>query len=379
MSKIYDVAVIGLGTMGSLTCLELARRGAKVAGLDRFAPPHSFGSHSGETRVFRTAYAEHPDYVPLAVRSGELWDRFGEEAGRPLLHRWGQINIGAPDDGLIRGILESSRLHGIPVESFDAARLKRHYPQIHPQPGEVGLLEPTAGWIDVDASIHFALEAARRAGAEIALCHPALGWTRAGAYRTIQTAEGEIVAERVIVTAGAWAGGLLPHLPLRVQRRVLVWVRPERSQEFAPGRIPVFTAAEKFFYGFPASASGEVKIAVHWFDGDELPHLEEVAAPSERDLVPVLEVAARYLPGLAGPLPGALARVSRAKTCLYTMTPDEHFVVGVHPDDPAVSFAAGFSGHGFKFAPAIAEALSDLALRGATALPIDFLSPRRFA
>ena len=136
-----DVAVLGVGSMGSFACLELARRGLSVVGVDRFHPPHGAGSHSGQTRVYREAYAEHPDYVPLAVLAGKLWDGYGVEAGRPLLTRCGQVSVGLPGSALLAGVRLSSELHGVPVEMMDGDEVRRRYPMVSVEPGEIGALE----------------------------------------------------------------------------------------------------------------------------------------------------------------------------------------------------------------------------------------------
>ncbi|MCI0364047.1 MAG: N-methyl-L-tryptophan oxidase [Phycisphaerales bacterium] len=378
MRKAFDAAVLGLGTMGSLACRELARRGASVIGLDRFTPPHEFGSHSGDTRIFRTAYAEHPDYVPLARLSGELWDRYGEEGGTRLLTRCGMLTFGPAGHELLKGTRVSAHLHSILIEELDAAEIRRRYPAIELLQGWAGIFEPAAGWIDVNAAIRFGIEDARRAGAEIRLDCTVVSWdARPGEIR-ITTESGEFRAKRLVVTAGAWASALLPHLPITIEPRVLLWVRPLAPELFAPGRIPIFLSAERFLYGFPDFGGRGVKIGVHWVDAKRLQNPAELAEPRPEDLDRILDVAFRFVPRLAGPLPGAHDRVMCAKSCLYAMTPDEHFIVDQVAGQEEVCFAAGFSGHGFKFAPAIAVALADLALEGRTALPIAFLSQSRF-
>ncbi len=371
-----DVAVLGLGTMGSFACLELARRGLRVAGFDRFAPPHDRGSHSGDTRVFRVAYAEHPDYVPLAQRAGELWDTFGREFGTPLLTRCGMLSVGPASCDLISGIRRSAELHQLRIELLSREEIRRRFPVFAPPEEFVGIVEPTAGWVDVNAAIREALNAARDQGALIIPNTAPGGWKERGGRVVIETATESFEAGGLVIAAGAWSAALLRDLalPLTVQRKVLAWIDPIDPEPFAPGRFPVFAVADRFFYGFPNIGGHGVKLAIHWDDGQRLRDASDpIAEPGESDLLPILRMASEYLPGLAGAAPDSLSRVVRAKTCLYTMTPDEHFIIDRYPGARNVWFATGFSGHCFKFAPAIGAALADLATEGRTALPVDFL------
>jgi sarcosine oxidase len=376
MSNSYDVAVIGVGTMGSYACCELARRGVNVVGLDRFSPPHDHGSHSGDTRVFRLAYAEHPDYVPLAQRAGELWDQLGVEAGVSLIHRCGMLSIGPPDSVMIQGIETSSLRHGIVHTRHTAEEVRRLFPAIEPAPDQVGIFEPSAGWLDVRVAIETARRFSREAGATLLTDRPVLDVATRGGLFAIATTGGEIISERVIVTAGAWSSQLLSRLglPLHVERKVLLWVDPLEPKRFAPGALPIFACAERFFYGFPSIGGHGVKVAIHWEKGQTVDDPTTAVAPATlADIEPVLEMASRYVPSLAGRLPAALDRVTALKTCLYTMTPDEHFIIDRHPEWANLVFATGFSGHGFKFAPVIGEALADLVMFGKSALPVEFL------
>jgi sarcosine oxidase len=371
--KSYDVAVIGLGTMGAFACCDLARRGLSVIGLDRYSAPHDRGSHSGETRVFRIAYAEHSDYVPLAQRASVLWDEYSQLAGVQLLNRCGMISIGPADSTLIRGILSSATTYGLRVVRYSTVEIRRQFPAIAPGDAEMGVFEPTAGWVDVDAAIRSALQLARQAGAVMQKDTPVLNWTDRGTHIEVTTGNGSIAAEKVVVTAGAWAGQILNGigLPLRVERKVLTWIDPLRPELFAPGTFPVFAFAENFLYGFPNIGEQGVKLAIHWERGSEVADPTKPVPPAESEEArQVLKIAARSLPSLAGPLPEALQRVRRLKTCLYTMTPDQHFLIDRHPSSPNLIFAAGFSGHGFKFAPAVGEALADLVTLGETRLPM---------
>ncbi|HWB96771.1 MAG TPA: N-methyl-L-tryptophan oxidase, partial [Bryobacteraceae bacterium] len=320
-----DVAIIGLGTMGSFTCLELARRGLRVAGFDRFEPPHGRGSHSGDTRVFRTAYAEHPDYVPLALRAGELWDQYGSEFGHTLLTRSGMLSMGPPDGDLVTGIRRSAQMHHLQVEELRPDEIRGRYPGFSPPGDYVGLFEASAGWVDVNRAIAGAFTGAKQRGAALFPNTAVAAWRASGSTIELETTSGRFEASHLVITAGAWAGSVLRDLglPLSVRRKVLVWVDPLNADHFTPGRFPVFAVADRFFYGFPNIGGEGVKLAIHWEHGDLLADPSEpVAAPGEADIVPVLEMASQYLNGLAAPAPDGLARVPRSAVCLYTMTPD---------------------------------------------------------
>lgn len=371
----YDVAIIGLGAMGSFTALELAGRGASVIGFDRFSPPHEQGSHGGETRAFRTIYTEHPDYVPLMKRALEHWERLAA-AGRPELLTWtGVLSLGESDSPLIEGIRQSAGVYGLPVQTLPADEVRRRYPALNPPGNFSGLLDTRAGLIDVAAALGCALQGARRLGAELRLDQEVLGWSVEGREVRIDTRDGQIRAKRLVVAAGAWSAGILRalKLPLVVRRQVLAWFRPHRPQWFQPGAAPIFVFAPGGFYGFPEIGGAGVKIAYHEV-GDPLPRFPvQVSPPSEADLAPLVRDIARFVPGLLDPGRPPLDQMLAARNCLYTMTPDGHFIVDRHPRYEQVLFGAGFSGHGFKFAPVIGEVLADLALEGKTGRPADFL------
>lgn len=371
----FDVAVVGLGTMGTFACREFARKGLQVIGFDQFDPPHDRGSHTGETRVFRTAYAEHPDYVPLARRAGVLWDEMGAEAGATILHRTGLFSIGEPDSGLIAGTKASAAAHDLVVQSLSPETVRNRYPAFRVPAGWQTLFEPAAGWIDVDSALRTGLRQAAEAGAELHRNTRLKDWQWSGGAFELTTENRTFAARRLVITAGAWAGRILQdlHLPLTVVRKLLLWVEPKKPDHFTPDVFPVFAVARDFFYGFPDLHGQGVKLAIHWSGGEAAvdPDSGQSEAGQE-EIRPVLQAAAEFLPD-------AFTRVIRTKTCFYTMTPDEHFIIDRHPRIDNLVFAAGLSGHGFKFAPAIGEALVQMVLHGAAELPVDFLSLKRLA
>lgn len=356
MPVIYDVIVAGLGAMGSATACQLARRGMHVLGLDRFTPPHAFGSSHGETRIIREAYFEHPVYVPMVQRAYELWRDLEQESGTTLLHETGGVMIGRSDSELVKGARHSAELHGLRHEMLTAGEVHERFPALHPENDMVAVWEPRAGVLFADACINAHLAQARRHGAELHYEEPTLRWEPEGEGIRVITTEGEYRARQLIVTAGAWITALFPDLPLRVERQVLFWFdEASASEMFTPERCPVHLwqfDGRRFFYGFPNLGKG-VKVAFH--HGGEITTIDyprREVAPEEVE--EVRSAMRRFLPTANGTL-------SATTVCTYTNTPDEHFLIDHQPEYPHVLIASACSGHGFKFSPVIGEILADLA------------------
>jgi sarcosine oxidase len=369
------VIVIGLGIMGSATAWALARRGVRVVGLEQYAPFHVLGSSHGKTRIIREAYFESPEYVPLVQRAYELWDELGERTGRRLLRVTGGVSIGRLDSPFIVGARESAQRHGLAHELLDAQEARKRFPVLALPDDFVALVEGRAGILFAEECWRAFCEDAVRHGAELRFGVRVHGFAPDGEGMTVETESGRLRADRVVVTAGPWSATLLADLglPLEVRRVLVVHVQPDDPTRFRPEVLPIFImdVPEGEYYGFPFLPDQGVKFGRH-DDG-------EVCTPeSVRRTVTDDEV--RWMTGvLERYLPGAAREVLMTVTCLYTMTPDSHFVIDRHPEWPQVVFAAGFSGHGFKFASVMGEALADLALEGASRLPIGFLSFRRLA
>jgi len=369
------VIVVGLGIMGSATAWALARRGVRVVGLEQYAPFHALGSSHGKTRIIREAYFESPEYVPLVQRAYELWDELGERTGRRLLRVTNGVSIGRLDSPFIVGARESAQRHGLAHELLDAQEARKRFPVLALPDDFVALIEGRAGILFAEECWRAFCEDAVRHGAELRFGVRVHGFAPDGEGMTVETESGRLRADRVVVTAGPWSTTLLADLglPLEVRRVLVVHVQPDDPTRFRPEMLPIFImdVPEGEYYGFPFLPDQGVKFGRH-DDG-------EVCTPeSVRRTVTDDEV--RWMTGvLERYLPGAARQVLMTVTCLYTMTPDRHFVIDRHPEWPQVVFAAGFSGHGFKFASIMGEALADLALEGASRLPIGFLSFRRLA
>jgi len=371
----YDVAVVGLGAMGSAIAYNAARLGARVLGLDRFAPPHSRGSTHGDTRITRLALGEGEEYVPLARRSHELWRELEEQTGERLLHITGGVVLSAPDgrgqhgaEDFLATTVASARAHGVAVDELDAAGIAERLPPFALRGDERGAFEPTAGYVRPERAVAAQLALARELGADL---RTGVDVRSAGGGRVV-TGDGTFEADRVVLAAGPWLGELRPELAgrLTVTRQVLHWFALAPGAYEAHRDLPVFIwltgdGAEEMFYGFPAidGQDGGLKVAAEQFAATTTP---EACA---RD-VPAAESRAMHERYVAGRLPGLLPRPVRATACLYTSTAGCRFAIGPHPDDDTLIVVSACSGHGFKHSAAIGEAVAQLAVTGASELDL---------
>ncbi len=373
----WDTIVLGLGGMGSAALAHVASRGRRVIGLERFQPIHGFGSSHGNSRIIRQTYFLDARYVTLAKRAYELWRELEAQTGEPLMNITGGLMLSTRDNNIVDGALESAREHGLAHELLEHDELTRRYPSMHFRDGEVGLFEPTAGFVRPEACISAHLRRAIEAGAQARFGTSVTRYEAIPSGVRVWTSDGDVIdADRLIVTAGAWLGRIASDLglPLVVERQVMHWFAPGSAHDTSDlESLPIFIVAreEGRVYGFPYVPGEGIKIAIYRSfkptDPDEV----------NRDVSP--EEVAPVRAFLDGLIPGAAATYLRSKVCLYTLTPDEHFIIGLHPGHANVVIAGGFSGHGFKFCSVVGEIVADLALEGRTRHPIGFLSPDRFA
>jgi len=371
----FDVAVVGLGVIGSAALYELTRRGFRAVGVERYALGHDLGSSHGETRIIRLGYFEHPSYVPLLRRSYELWRELEAASGRRLVRTTGIAEIGPSFGKLVTGTLAASREHNLPHEVLDAAECVRRFPPFRIPSDYVAVFQPHGGFIAAEASVEAMIALARTERADIRTGVRVLSVAPYGSGVRLVTDSGEIEARAAIVAAGAWLKDLLPDLPapLRATREVMAWFRPRDAAPFDPSRFPVFILESRhgMHYGFPATPAGLVKIAKHHHRDETIIADEPRRAVSEVDEALIRPLLADHIPAANGPL-------AAAKTCLYTMTPDHDFLIDRLPEAPQIVIASPCSGHGFKFAPVIGEILADLALEGGTAHDIGRFRLSRF-
>jgi sarcosine oxidase len=362
----YDVVVAGLGGFGSSAAAHLSRRGLRVLGLDPRPGAHAEGSSHGGSRIVRQVYFEGAAYVPLLRRTYELWDELRTPDGGPMLLRTGGLFLGAPGTHVLDGSVGTARHWGLDHEVLDAAGVAARFPALRPPEGTQALFEPGAGLVSPEEVVAAQLRAAADGGAELRHDEAVTGWDATQGGVQVTTTRGDIEAGALVLAPGKWAPGLTKGLavPLVVEERVQHWYAPGRPADFAPGRFPVWvweTPDGTSLYGAPAlPPDGSVKAAVHFS-----PH----RAPASWSAA---EVAAEL--SVVTPELGEHVRSSR---CWYTLTPDQHFVIGAHPASPRVLVACGFSGHGFKFTPVVGEVLADLVVDGHTPFDLSLFDPQR--
>jgi sarcosine oxidase len=380
---VFDVIVVGLGAMGSAAAAQLAARGQRVLGLEQFDLLHEKGSSHGASRVIRLAYFEHPSYVPLLLRAYELWTQLEQDTGRSLLTMTGGLMIGRPQSEVVGGSLRSARTHGLPHEMLDAAEIRRRFPPLAPADDDVALYEARAGVLRAEESVEALQQQAIAHGARLRANDRVLGWLAkpGGEGIDMETDVGSVEARHLVLTPGPWAPSMLdlPQLPLTVERQVLFWFAPVGGvAAFSPSRFPIYiwdVGDRTQFYGFPSMPGPPFGVKVAFFrSGEEKPvspdEVDRTVSPSEVDAMRA---------ALAGRLPSlASGGLVQTVTCLYTLTPDHHFVVGRHPAYPQVTIASPCSGHGFKFATVIGEIIADLAIEGETRHDIALFNPDRF-
>jgi sarcosine oxidase len=370
----YDAIVLGAGGIGSAVLYHLARRGVRVLGIDRFNPPHDRGSSHGQSRVIRQAYFEHPDYVPLLLESYSGWHELEQETNQKLLNQIGLIQVGPADGLVVPGVLCAAAKHNLAVEHMTAREVTRRWPGLTLPDDLHGAFEPKAGYLLVEDCVQAHLDASRASGAQLRTETEVFSWTAEPHEVRVRTTQGEFAAARLIITAGPWASRMLAdaNIALSVRRKSLFWFATDAT-EYELGACPVFLfeLPHGVFYGFPKLDERGVKFAEH--SGGR-----NIDDPLDVDRSIDVEEQQRLVEVLNQHLLGVSPRVTDHAVCLYTMSPDEHFIVDHHQDHANVVFAAGLSGHGFKFAPALGRALAEIALDGSTELPIDFLSRARF-
>lgn len=358
MTKTVDIAIVGLGAMGSAVAYHAARRGLSVVGFDLATPPHNLGSTHGESRIIREAYFENAFYVPIIQRSYDLWSELQETSDKRLLYTTGGLWIGPRDGTLIGGTRLSADLHNIDYELLSAKQIRKHYPALQPVDQLSGIFEPHAGILLPESCVEVHLALAQKHGADLHFDEPVTQWKPQGDGVRIKTqTDGDYHASQLVLATGAWTGQFLPDLPLplTVERQVLYWFRPsEDPDQFTLDRLPIFAwefMKDKLYYGFPNLGAG-VKVALHhqgvFTDMDTLDR--EISPDEEEGIRLIVEST---IPSLAGPL-------VKSEVCVYTNTPDEHFVIDFHPDLRQVLIISACSGHGFKFSAVIGEIATDL-------------------
>jgi len=378
----YDVIVLGVGSMGASTCYHLAKRGYKVLGLEQFDITHELGSHAGQSRIIRKAYGEGSDYVPLLERAYQNWKTLEEESGYQVYYDTGLLYLGSQEDTFLNTVKKSSKAYNITVNELSEEACSAKYPQFKLPAEFQRLEEPDAGFLTPERCILLMVEQALAHGAVIRTKQKVLDWKKEDGIIKVKTETHTYEAKKLVITAGPWAGKMIPgySTKLKVTRQALAWVKPKTWDDFTLGKFPCWILEDHGydFYGFPILPVGKfngplgLKLALHYPGGDETdPDYVDrnTKASDEKILIDFLN---RFIPeGYEDTLV--------IKTCLYTKTPDENFILDhLQGFDKDVSIATGFSGHGFKFVSVIGEIMADLAMNGTTSLPIGFLNAQRF-
>lgn len=374
----FDVIVAGVGAMGSQACWHLARRGQRVLGLDRYDIPNAMGSSHGVHRIIRLAYFEHPAYVPVLRRAYALWRETEQLAGEQLLYVTGSLDIGAEGSEIVAGSLESCRQHGLHHETLSAADVNARFPGYALPEGFAAVYQPDGGFVASERAIVAAAKLAMDAGAVLRAREAITGYDVLpnGAGVEVRTDRNVYRARRLVLSTGAWIGEHVPALKTVSvpERQALGWFRPKRPENFRLGVFPVsnLKSDEGHFYQFPVWGVPGVKIGLYH-------HLREQGAADGLDREPNREDEEALRRGLRRFFPDADGDILAMRTCFFTNTPDEHFVIDYLPDTPEVIVASPCSGHGFKFSSAIGEALADLAMDRTPACDLSLFRISRFA
>lgn len=370
----YQAIVLGVGGVGSAALDHLARRGVRVLGLDRFPPGHDRGSSHGATRIIRQAYFEHPHYVPLVLRAYDLWDELARRVSQTLYEEVGLLQIGPPRGEVVGGVLASAEAHGLEVDRLSAEQITRQWPGFHVPDAMGGVYERRAGFLHVERCVSAQASLAVAAGAELLTDRAIVSWQADGSGIVVRTDRETLCADALVICTGAWAGQMLANIGVRfeVRRKPLFWFET-LDEAYRKEHCPAFLyeLPQGIFYGTPQLDADGVKVAEHTGGDVVADPLDLVRQMTAIDLLPVEQFVRACLPR-------AGRRVTRHSVCMYTMSPDAHFVVDRHPLHPQVIFVAGLSGHGFKFTPVLGEIIADLIIDGQTKQPIDFLRRSRF-
>lgn len=372
--RTWDVIVLGGGAMGTASAWALSTRGASVLVLEQFGHIHAMGSHGGGTRMFRHAYAEGYEYVPLMFHADDLWCELEASLGTSIVHRVGILEMDAPGFDHAKRARASADKNGIELEWIDADEIRKRWPAFDPPADWEGGYSPRAGFLDIEAGLAGLAAIARRGDTTFRTEEPVLRWSSNAAGVEVVTELGRYSAGTLIVTAGSWAGTMLAELdlPLTVVRKMNFWIDVDQPALFRDGVFPAFATASSIgeIYGFPIFRRPGIKMADH-LGGDTTTAQTVDRIARDDEAQSCIDLARLAMKGVSD-------RVLHGVVCMYTRTPDEHFIVDRHPTAPNVVLAAGFSGHGFKFTPAIGEQLANLAL-DSDARPFDLFRVNRFA
>lgn len=371
----YDAIVAGVGGMGSAALYNLAGRGWKVLGLDKYDVPNNMGSSHGNSRMIRLSYHEDPSYVTLMHKSYELWDKLQTDTNQELLITTGSIRAGHEHSSMFIGSKNACDIHNIPYEILEGREVNKRFPGYSFPNDILSVYQSDGGFLAADKCISSYLTLSDELGADIHGREPITDWHPKGEIIEVVTPKSVYTASRLVLTTGPWVSKLLPDLTalLEPERQVVGWFQTQDPKRFDPDHFPVFGLEVDIgrFYGFPSFETPGIKLGKY-------NHLREIVDPdlvsreiTNNDQKALEECLEKYFPMAHG-------AVMKMETCMFTNTPDGHFIIDTHPEIPQVSIAAGFSGHGFKFCGLVGEILADLAQEGYTEHNIDLFKLERF-
>ncbi|MEY3059806.1 MAG: hypothetical protein RL000_1158 [Bacteroidota bacterium] len=383
MNYQFDYIVIGVGSMGSSACYHLAKSGASVLGIEQFELAHEQGAHSGQSRIVRKAYFEHPDYIPLLERAYQNWEEIELVSGTKVYHPTGLFYTGPKGHPIIENIRAAAKTYNIPLLDSTQQDEISILPLFTVPDDYEWIYEPEAGFVETEKTILTYVEQAKKLGVVIHHQEKVIDWHLNDSGVEVRTDKGNYACRKIIVTAGPWSAKLMPTIKdqLKITRQTLMWLQPEESTLFQSRNFPCWFVVDRgkpgAYYGFPIADIADqknpngFKFAYH-YPGEETDPDEVDRIISKEDTNPLLDFIDTYIPKAKGQVLGV-------KTCLYSNSIDEHFVIDcLKGTDGRVCFARGFSGHGFKFVSVVGEIMADLALKGTTSLPIGFLRADRF-
>lgn len=377
MGKKYDVIVLGGGTMGSAAAYYLAKEGKQVLVIDQYSIPNTYGSHHGHTRMFRLGNGNGAQYVPLGKESLSLWRELEEISGKVLFQQVGALTVGHENSEFVTEAIKSSINNGLAYVEMNANMIRERWPGIEIPDDYFGCFDPEAGFLFSEECIQTYKEEAIKLGTDVIENQAVVEIDLKDEDVTVFTASTDYTAAKLVVTAGAWFPKLLQslELPIKPLRKTIGWFKPTVEKLYRED-FPCFifdTDTIGHYYGFPDFDGGGVKLGRMdlGYDCDPDTVNREFGAyeDDEGDIRNFLE---HFLPGAAGEL-------VKGAASMFAMTPDEDFIVDIHPDYKNVCIAGGFSGHGFKFASVIGKILTELSNEGETQYDISFLRLKRFS
>ena len=380
INKHYDVVIVGAGAMGMSAGYYLSQKDLNILMIDSHDPPHAHGSHGGDTRLIRHAVGEGLEYIPLALRSQELWDELQTHSNDEIFRQIGILNFGYKGSEFLENTIEGAREYNLEIETLTAKEIQQRWPGLHGEDLEIGYYEKNGGVIMGENAIRTYRRLALSSGAELLINTPVKSIQPEEDYVRVETENDSFTADKLILSSGAWNGRMLKDLGLNINlqpsRRTIAWFEADEelySSEHFPGFIG--RSRDGSYYGFSSIDGTGVKIGR--YDGCE----GDDSEPEEMDgEFGTFDRDEEYLRNfLYNQMKGANGKLNKGVACIFTNTPDENFIIDRHPKYDNIYVAGGFSGHGFKYVPVVGEILTDLVTEGETEHDISSFSITRDA